>query len=603
MEKELKMEEKKEEREVLDSIVVDEVKIDIAELRAKMMKEYLYWETFIISERTQRREWHKSILNLPDNPSKIKGRMIYRQISNFQAMHVKTELEINAIPMWGFNAMSIAENYNKVRAFAYQRNGEYFTSLDYKTDIASLWLWVKAITGWDETTNDPIITRIDPLSIVVDPDNMRDSKNFLWIHRKMDRNMLLNSPDYFNVSDDTKSFISDIETLNEIARATGTRQNTQLTGLDEWWDVWVYDHYMTFGDAKYLTTWASTEWMSSLVRIVKIKPKSETEKKYRWKIKMPYVLTRSEYLPWRVFWPSLIEKNLQYQDIHTLLTNAQIINAIELSMWAKVAYNPQYMDQKGIDNQEVGTKYIPMKKINDTSIKPDDIFYPMPVPVQSEVPEMMKNMLTKEAEETSPYWTSIGLWVSPDGNQTKWEINTLQKNLNLLISFNSDLMMMSEQEFEELIYSNYLACFPWSAKKRIVMKKWGLFDSYDMKKKDFLVDDEMIIQLVDQAQENIKRKEKFTNMMMLIQFMTPTMKPWSYQYNNFMRDLGINAGIESNKVFSYIPYTISEVKSLEGLEILNAKEIPKNALELLAPQPWDDLQTFIDIYKMAKDSE
>jgi hypothetical protein len=46
-----------------------------------------------------------------------------------------------------------------------------------------------------------------------------------------------------------------------------------------------------------------------------------------------------------------------------------------------------------------------------------------------------------------------------------------------------------------------------------------------MKKKDFLVDDEMIIKMIDQAQENIKRKEKFTNMMMLIQFMTPKMKP------------------------------------------------------------------------------
>jgi hypothetical protein len=86
----------------------------------------------------------------------------------------------------------------------------------------------------------------------------------------------------------------------------------------------IYDHFTIHKGKKVLTTWWADR--SVLIRYVEIEPLTSAEQLKPTKVKFPIQLHRRKPRPGSVFWFSIADEVINYQDIISQLTNLQIIN-------------------------------------------------------------------------------------------------------------------------------------------------------------------------------------------------------------------------------------------------------------------------------------
>lgn len=132
--------------------------------------------------------------------------------------------------------------------------------------------------------------------------------------------------------------------------------------------------------------------------------------------------------------------------------------------------------------------------------------------------------------------------ISPTGQQTKGEIQTLQNNANKTLSWVSDSYLDGEKEYYTLWYRSYQENMSPKAKKTI-----ALFDngglSKTLKKSEFISDGKVIIEIRSAAQEEIKNNQSVTKLMALAQSVLPNLKS-QQSINTFLRTIIDKTSIE-----------------------------------------------------------
>jgi hypothetical protein len=132
------------------------------------------------------------------------------------------------------------------------------------------WLSATVIDSWDDEEKQPIWDTINPLSIIIDPQNYNNSKmRFFWIERRVSKNYL-ETTDWFEIKD--VEFSESTETT-QTKRDEAESNNLRYIPLDDWM-VDIYDHFCIYDWYKRLTTWDIS--INTLIRAIHIRTRFTT---------------------------------------------------------------------------------------------------------------------------------------------------------------------------------------------------------------------------------------------------------------------------------------------------------------------------------------
>ena len=570
----------------MDKLSLDEIQKIQDALVAQVNREYEQWFEHIRSERDRKRDIASKVLpqNIPEWQVRIN--LLWKNIQLENSLFLNDDVDVKFI--WDDWVLSreTMQNIGLVQKYDYENQDMNELDEDIVNHNALYWLSVSIIDWWDDDEKAPLSDTIDPLSVIPDPKNWKGSKmRFFWVERTLPKFSIENNPSFFNI--DELKFSHSIE-LEENKRALDDANN-QTYIYDSEWTYDIYDHFTIYDWKKVLTTWDSSKQI--LIRYIEIEPLTKTEELKPTKCKFPIQLHRRKPKYWAFYWVSIADEILQYQDNISVLTNLQMIQARQNALWPdKFVDQNLWIDVSLLNKKQPWGRIIPVRAnwpiantiYNDVPVNP------------SQFPTQMKQELNQLAETTT--WTnSLAFWQSIWGSQTKAEVQTLMQNTNQLLSWVASNYLRGKKEFWESWYRSYsLNMGKWD-KKNISLYQKGSMISKSLKKGDFIVDWKVQVYVTSKQQEKINNDKDFAKLNTIANLYIWNMKPW-YAMNEFLRKMWDLLSIDWFDSKKYIAPSVDEERATMNLELLN------NNTEISWPEPWEDLKTYIDIYKQALDT-
>lgn len=574
---------------------------DETKLKAKMIQEYSAADNYTRTWKDDTEDLSAKYLLPKPKEDRIKVRKVLNNLTIRLATFISDEMQVTNMPMWWVLWAETASNANKV----FEAN---FKSMNIKSkyrealiDDAIQWVWCLAIDGYNNHTQEPIVSYIDSRLTFPDPKNWQDNKmRFFWT--KVRKNWFeLSSDDAYDQERLAKVKLFIDEDQEEIDRANNdvkdfqdTTYNTDLVDL--------YNHITVFQSEEdktpclYLSSWGN--WQEDLVRAVKIRALTDWELADPSTIDFWVKLFRAKPLKWSYAWVSLIDDVWQYQDIETLLTNLQIEQAKFAAVWGKTFVDDRlWIDIDDLANNSWPWDVIPYASTDPNINAANWIREEQTRPVNPITSNTIV-MLNQLAQLADPSWNSQVQWISQGWQQTKAEVQILQQNLNQVLSYMASNYMDSLRGLWESIYRSYAANMSSQRKKTIVVVDWNKVDAYWFKKNEFITQWDIYIVVKSKVQEDIKKKQDFAVLLSVIWTLKQSVKPWSTQDIIIDRMLIEKSGIRGLKAESIHPYTREERVAYSNLEILNRD------IELKTkPVAWEDHNVFINIYKTWLDTD
>ena len=572
---------------------IEALKKNYLVLQSQMKREYEAWDNYVAMERVRRASQKFKLTPRANKIWKVNVRLIEKQMNVWMSILVSDTKQTEFIPMWWFNQRETANNINKVAEYDYEAMWMFNLNMKWWWDIWEVWLWARTIDWWDALENKPIPSRLDPLSLIPDPQNSVDSKmDFLWINTSLRAWQIHQDPKYFNTenlklkgSNGEEVILQDI-----IDSAWGYGSDIDKNQI-----VWIYHHFIRYDWHLYLTTWWNDRQL--LIRIIEVEPKTEIQKKDLSRVRIPVTFARRKPIPWRFFGSSIYDDLEEYQDQMTILKNLLAKQARREALWPDIVVNSKYIDPLSIAKRSAWARVLTYTGLQKDIPNPAWLVQAINTPWGNlNTTDYALNTLQRDADSIVWGW-DLNTGVSPAGNQTKAEIQTLQKNINQLLSYSTTLITYSDKEFWEMWYEMYVYNLKSNSTKYIVLTRGNQVDANEFKRKDFILDCPVIVKVKSKAQEAIKKKNRFAMRQVLANTILPNLKQGSHNFNEYLRNLALDWELSQDEVMIYIPLSLDEQLAQDGLVLLNNWEMPSE------PKPWEDYQTFIDIYKLAPDSE
>ena len=569
--------------------------IEEKSLKSKMILEYTSADNYTKTWKEDVKDLASTYLLPKPNEDRVKVRKVLNNLTIRLSTFISDEIQVTNIPMSWVLWAETASNANKV----FETN---FKSMNIKSkyrealiDDAIQWVWVLAVDWWNDHTQEPIVSYIDSRLTYPDPKNWQDNTmRFFWTKVRKSWYELENDDAYDQTRLAKVRLFTD-QDQEDIDRANNDVKDFQeQIKTDDLTDL--YNHLMVFKvswDEKpslYLTSWGN--WQDKLVRFIKMRALTDWEIADPSTIDFWVKLFRSKPLKWSYAWVSLIDDVWQYQDLETLLTNLQIEQAKLAALWGKT-----YVDDRlGIDIDDLANNSWPWDVVPFASTDPqinaaNGIREEQTRPTNPITSNTIV-MLNQLAQLSDPSGNAQVQWISQWWQQTKAEVQTLQQNINQVLSYMASNYMDSLRGLWESIYRSYAANMSSQRKKNIVVvDEWNI-ESYWFKKNEFISQWEVYIVVKSRAQEDIKKKQDFAVLLSVIWTLKQSVKPWSTQDVIIDRTLIEKSGIKGLKAENIHPYTRDERVAYSNLEILNRD------IELESkPLPWEDHNVFINIYK------
>ncbi len=563
---------------------------DESKLSAKMIKEY--WRADLHTK-----SWKSSVQNVGRDylfkeveQDKVQVRVIEWLLRKRKSVLLSDEIQVTNVPMNWALWEEIAENANSVLQFNYR---SFDMKWKYEEVIVDDWLqgvWCLAVDGWNDHDQEPIVSYIDSRLCFPDPSNWRGNRmKFFWT--------LLQHSIYTLESDEAYdqeriAKIKDIksEEIKQINRDNGKFQEVDLG--DEMVDT--YNHITIFKSSKdktaqkYLTTWSVDRTV--LVRVVRMKALTATEIADPSQISLWVSLFRAHPIKWSFAWASLIDDSGQFQDLKTMMTNLLIYQAIEAWLWGKTFVDSELW----VDVDAVATAWpavIPYRSENPHKNAANSIIHETARPNNPAAQNWIDiiDRLNEEATDMS----SIASGQSLSGTQTKAEIQTLQQNINQGIQLMADSYLTTLIVFWEDVVGGYEANMSSQRTKDVVVVNgaWAA-RKYWFKKNEFIGKWGAYITLTSKAQEAIKQAQDFAKLAVVYGTIRPLFPNESYQANVLDRLYINTSGVRGLDASDIVTYSLDEEKAL-----WNVKQLNKNIELSSKPQPWENHDVYIQIYK------
>lgn len=446
---------------------------------------------------------------------------------------------------------------------------------------------VEIMDIYDEDENQPMSVLINPDVAIPDPKCYSGSgMRFFWFSRKVASYKLKNS-EYYNLqglSIEEMWEDADLRISNQ-ARQETYRISSNLGFVD------VYEHYTIHEGKKYLTTWVNDR--GTLIRAVELAPLTKAEEADNMKCRFPVIFHRRKPFPYRWAGYRVWEEVGNEQDIITTLKNLELEQARISAHWPDLYINAGlWVEQAKLSKLKRGGRIIPVNLPTGQVMQQQ--MYEKQYAGNTNLSSQAAEWLMARAKKNTNY-TDITMWVSPDGQQTKGEIQQLQANANKFIAWVSSNYMDWERDFVFLWYRMYQEYMPSKSKKIIALfDKGGM--SRTLRKEEFITNGKLIINVTSANQERIKNEKAVTKLLALSPTILPTLKS-EYAVNTFTRTLVDKSGIEWVEWETIVPLSYDEQLALSRVEMLN------NNVEVMSkPESWEDPQTHIDIYSKCLDT-
>ena len=558
-------------------------------LSAKVMKEYSMWFEHIRNEIDRKRDILNKVLdpNLPEWQVRIP--LLWKNIQLENALFLNDELNIEVLTNQWFLWEHIMKNANLVLKYDDTDMDLYEMREDIVNHNAVYWLSATIIDWRDNDEKQPISDTINPLNLIIDPKNYKGSKlRFIWVSRRVSYEDLESNP-AFDKRQVEKAEWSYNEELDRTERWVA-EWNNQRQIQDNEWMIDIYDHFTVFEWKKILCTWDATKTI--LLRYLEIEPLTEAEKLKPTKVKFPIQLHRRKPKFWSVFWVSIADEVLVYQDIISQLTNLQLLNTRINSLWPDIFVDDKlWIDTTMLAQGKPGWRVLPIE--NKSWMPTQNGIYAFQTPPPSQYTDIMIQNLEKRAEETTNI-NQQAFGNSQPGQQTKAEIQTLQQNANQILSWIANNYLRGQKEYWTSHYRSY-ALNMWKGKKIIsLFQKWNAL-SLELKREDFVADWKVNIIIVSKSQQQIENDKEFNKLTFISNLYLPNITS-EYAKNELLRLMWNKSNVRDFDSAKYIRESVDEMEAKANLELLNNND------EVPSPELWQNPDIYLDIYKQAMDT-
>ena len=522
---------------------------------------------------------------------RIKDRSVLQNLNIRLSVFVADDLQVTNVPMNGQLGKDTAKNCNKVFESNFRTMGMREKYRDVIYDDWLYWVGVMVVDGWNDHSQEPILSYIDARLVYPDPKNWQDSQ-MRYCGSKLKKN-------YYELMNDSAY---DMNQVNKVKYATDDEQrqvdraDNEVKGFTEVdnWDnlIELYNHTTVFAEKweephLYLASLGADR--TEYVRLIKIRPLTDAEKADPSKIDIGVKLFRGKPLKGSFAWVSLIDDLWQYQDLLTLFTNLQTEQAKEAALWGR-KYVPTNL---GIDFDDVANwswawEVVPYT-INGQLTAQQAIYEEQPRQISPIVGNQVAR-LEQLKQQADPASTSLATWVGTPWSQTKAEIQTLQQNINQVLSYMQSNYMASLVSLWEAIYKSYARNMsPQRRKEIVVVDSGGNPDNYGFKKNEFISQWDVYILVKSKREEEAKNEKQYAQTLSFYD----AVRQWlgeSTQGKVLDRYLmeKSNAWLDPTIIISY---TADERQAYNDLELLNNNE------KVAKPTAWQDHDAFINIFK------
>lgn len=575
---------------------------DEQKLKRKILSEYAAADNYTRSWKEDTKDLAAKYLLPKPKEDKVKVRKVLNNLTIRLATFISDEIQVTSVPKGWILWAEVASNCNKV----FESN---FRSMNIKDkyrealiDDWITWVWCLTVSWWNDHKQEPIISYIDSRLTFPDPKNWTGNKmRFFWT--KLRKNTYeLEADDAYD-----QNRLKEVELEMDVEiEDTYRYDNQQKNFTDNTYNDWLtdlYNHLTVFKeewDKKphlYLVTlWAN---QSIVVRLIKMRALTDWEIADSSEIDFWVELFRAKPIKWSYAWVSIIDDVWQFQDIQTLLTNLQIEQAKLAAVWGKTFINDWlWIDIDDLANNSWPWDIIPFSSIDPNLNANNWIMHEPTRPVNPITSNVMWE-IEQLSQLADPSGSSLVQWQSLSWTQTKAEVQTLQQNINQVLSYMASNYMDSLRWLWESIYRSYAANMSPQRKKDIVIvdDNWKT-DSYWFKKNEFISKWDAYIVIKSRSQEDIKKKQDFAVLLSVVWVLKQSVTPWSTQDVVIDRLLIDKSSIRWLDAKTIHPYTADERKAYANLDMLNRD------IELTTkPKTWEDHNVFINIYKTGLDTD
>ena len=523
---------------------------------------------------------------------RIKDRSVLQNLNIRLSVFVADDLQVTNVPMNGQLGKDTAKNCNKVFESNFRTMGMREKYRDVIYDDWLYWVGVMVVDGYNNHSQEPILSYIDARLVYPDPKNWQDSQ-MRYCGSKLKKN-------YYELMNDSAY---DMNQVNKVKYATDDEQKQVdradnevkwFTEVDNWDNlIELYNHTTVFAEKweephLYLASLGADR--TEYVRLIKIRPLTDAEKADPSKIDIGVKLFRGKPLKWSFAWVSLIDDLGQYQDLLTLFTNLQTEQAKEAALWGR-KYVPTTLniDFDDIANWSWAWELVPYTPSGQLTAQ-QAIYEEQPRQISPIVGNQVAR-LEQLKQQADPASTSLATWVGTPWSQTKAEIQTLQQNINQVLSYMQSNYMASLVSLWEAIYKSYARNMsPQRRKEIVVVDSGGNPDNYGFKKNEFISQWDVYILVKSKREQEAKNEKQYAQTLSFYDAVMGIVDPASEQAKDLTRYLmdKSNAGIDPLTV---IPYWPDKRQALDDLDSLN---INKKAAKPIA---WQDHNVFINVYK------
>ena len=546
----------------------------------QVQREYSEWEKHV-------REWRQEVqseidlMKVKAPEGKVKVDLVKENVDFERATFLTDDIDVTFVCDEWVLWKEIMENANKVAKYDYIDTERKSIKEQIIIDNGYYGIAVEVLDMYDEDENQPDSQLVNPDTVIPDPKCTKGSRmRYIWFNRKLPIWKIKN-----NESFNTKWYTLEDASSWDMRMSEEARADSYVISSDEWM-VEIYDHYTVFEGKKYLTTWINGR--ENLIRCIELAPLSKAEKLNPMKIKYPVIFHRRRSYPYRWAWYRIREEVGNTEDIVTQLRNLEIAQARIATYWPDTFIDQNlWADIWTLQKKKPGWLISPVTIPNGSSIA--NHIYQKQYAGNINLSQVVAQGLLDRVERNTGY-TDISKWVSPNGSQTKWEIQTLQNNANKILSWVSDSYLDGEKEFYYSWYRSYQENMSPKSKKTIALfDNWWL--SKSLKKSEFIADGKVIIDIRSASQEAIKNERSVTKLMALANSIIPNLRS-EQSVNTFLRTLVDKSWVDWLEGCDLIPKSYDERLAESRLEMLN------NNIEVMSwPEAGEDLKTHIDIYE------
>ena len=557
---------------------------NIDALRAKVQKEWEMWYNHVRSERERKRLVDSKILENPEDGF-VKQNLLWKHMQLETATFLTDELDIVTVSEKWVLEDEITKNRNKVAKHLYKKMWIKKIKRQIIDDNNLYWISATVIEAFDDEKVFPILSRIDPLSIIPDPKNYCDSDmRFIWLEKQFSIWYIRDNENF-----DKKARKEVVASVSEEWRRTEqSRANAnRLMDIPDDEMTTLRYFFTTFEGKKWFTIWDNT--MEHLLRAEELEPMTKAEKLNPFSVRYPIQFHRRKPIPNSFFGASLHDEIIQYQKNMSELANLYNISARRDALWSDYLLNYKLgLNAETLDKTQPGWAF--------HAAKFDELWNE---PAFVELPHNKASGAIIEAIKFNDSWAQetsgnrdIAFWASAPWSQTKAEIQIMEQKASRIHRMIRDNYMESYEKMWEDIF-NAFELYMWS-KQSINISLIDNWQQYSRKllKREFLSGSIINIYVESQEEKRARDDQDYQKLIASSNILIKNMKPW-YAMNVLLRTILEKSWIQWLDPMTIIPPDVDEWEATNNISLIN------DNIDISDPIPWQNLLTLRQIYSQA----